>query len=163
MCYRYVQLRRNQSSGQRGIHISIDENPVRSPILQHILKELQELRKEVQELTQVIRPDRQFVETMLRRRGFSVVKYAPIERLVLPPDCSQETEGEFYRLMKKYSFRIKIDHYPVIPWSLILIIWIASKSDPLFCVLEEYITFRVERPNVMLTNFCCLDRTFINW
>jgi hypothetical protein len=75
-------------------------------ILQHILKELQELRKEVQELTQVIRPDRQFVETMLRRRGFSIVKYAPIERLVLPPNCSQETEGEFYRLMKKYSFRI---------------------------------------------------------
>jgi len=75
-------------------------------ILQHILRELQELRKELQELKHFIRPGRQFVEAMLRRRGFSVVKYAPAEHLVLPPNCSKETEYEFYRLMKKYSFRI---------------------------------------------------------
>lgn len=75
-------------------------------ILQHILKELQELREDVQKLQQLLRSDQQFVEAMLRRRGFSIVKYAPPERLVLPSDCSQDTEAEFYRLMKKYSFRI---------------------------------------------------------
>lgn len=75
-------------------------------ILQQILEEFQELRKEMQELKQFLHPDQQFVEAMLRRRGFSIVKYAPPERLVLPLDCSKDAEDEFYRLMKKYSFRI---------------------------------------------------------
>jgi hypothetical protein len=74
--------------------------------LQLILSELQKLRKELHELRQLLFPDQQFVEAMLRRRGFLVVKYTPTEHLVLPPDCSKDTEDEFYRLMKKYSFRI---------------------------------------------------------
>lgn len=74
--------------------------------LQQILSELHRLREELQELKQFVLPGQQIVEAMLRRRGFSTVKHTPREDLVLPPGCSKEAEDEFYRLMKKYSFRI---------------------------------------------------------
>jgi hypothetical protein len=75
-------------------------------ILHQILSELQTLRKELQELKQSLHSDQQVVEAMLRRRGFSVMKYTSPEHLILPQECSKDIETEFYRLMTKYSFRI---------------------------------------------------------
>jgi hypothetical protein len=74
--------------------------------LQHILSELQHVREELGELRQASCPDQRSVEVMLRRRGFSVLPYTSPEHLILPKNCSKETENEFYRLLKKYSFRI---------------------------------------------------------
>ena len=74
--------------------------------LQHILSELQHFREELGELRQASCPDQRCVEAMLRRRGFSVLQDTSPEHLILPPNCSKETENEFYRLLKKYSFRI---------------------------------------------------------
>ncbi len=74
--------------------------------LQNILAELQEVRRQIQDLKNSRKSNRRIIESMLRRRGVNGIKYTSPDHIVLPEDCSQETEDTFYHLMKKYSFRI---------------------------------------------------------
>ncbi|MBD3305230.1 hypothetical protein GF339_02665, partial [candidate division KSB3 bacterium] len=70
------------------------------------LLELRKMRQELHDLKQTRPSARRHIELMLRRRGIKTIKYTPLDRLVLPEDCSPATTERFYQLMKKYSFRI---------------------------------------------------------
>lgn len=48
------------------------------------------------------------VDAMLKRRGFELISANPKEKLVFPPDWDEAFEGELYKMLKKYSFRIFI-------------------------------------------------------
>lgn len=76
------------------------------PLHHDTLDELQTIVQELHQIKRRLGSDHQRLEMMLRRRGFREIKYASAHHCVLPQECSAATQDTFYRLMKKYSFRI---------------------------------------------------------
>lgn len=48
------------------------------------------------------------VITMLKRRGFKMLSFNPMEHLIFQPDLDKSFEESMYEILKKYSFRIFI-------------------------------------------------------
>lgn len=77
------------------------------PALAQMQAEIHALRQEVEVLRRdAALSNQKQLAYMLRRRGVTVIKHTPHQRLILPLDYSPATADELYRLMKKYSFRI---------------------------------------------------------
>ena len=78
-----------------------------------IIKEIRELKKRIQHLSGEIESiktgflgDPFSVEGMLRMRGIKVFRKNPTDRLFFPPDLPAVHQSRFYRMMKRYSFRL---------------------------------------------------------
>jgi len=78
-----------------------------------IIKEIWELKKRIQHFSREIESiktgflDAPFsVEGMLRMRGIKVFRKNPTDRLFFPPDLPAIHQSRFYRMMKRYSFRL---------------------------------------------------------
>jgi len=81
--------------------------------LEEVLREVQSLKRKVQHLTQEIQSikavfleDPSPVERMLKMRGIKIFRKNPGDRLFFPSDLSPSQKGQFFEMMKKYSFRI---------------------------------------------------------
>ena len=81
--------------------------------IEEILREIQSLKKKVQRLTKEIESikavsieDPSPVERKLKMRGMKVFRKNPTDRLFFPPDLSPFQKSRFYKVMKKYSFRL---------------------------------------------------------
>jgi hypothetical protein len=81
--------------------------------LKEILKEIRELRKRVQHLSKEFESikvgsleDPFSVEGMLKMRGIKVFRKNPTDRLFFPPEMPVIYKSRFYKIMKRYSFRL---------------------------------------------------------
>jgi hypothetical protein len=81
--------------------------------LQEALREIQSLKKKVRSLTQEIESikaasieDPSPVEKMLKTRGINVFRKNSTDRLFFHPGLSPLYKIRFYKMMKKYSFRL---------------------------------------------------------
>ena len=81
--------------------------------LQEALREIQSLKKKIRSLTKEVEcikaaslEDPSPVEKMLKARGIEVFRKNSTDRLFFPPDLSPFYKIRFYKMMKKYSFRI---------------------------------------------------------
>ncbi len=81
--------------------------------MEEALREIRSLKEEIQSLTREIESlrkasieDAASVEGLLRTRGLRIFRKDPTEHLFFPPDLSLEERDRFFKLMKKYSFRL---------------------------------------------------------
>jgi hypothetical protein len=81
--------------------------------LKDVLKEIRALSKRVQRLSKEIESikagsleDPFSVEGMLRMRGIEVFRKNPTDRLFFPPEMPLIYKSRFYKIMKRYSFRL---------------------------------------------------------
>jgi hypothetical protein len=81
--------------------------------LQEAFREIQSLKKKVRSLTREIESIRRVsiegsspVEDLLRMRGIRIFRKNPVDRLFFPSDLSVSNQARFYKMMKKYSFRL---------------------------------------------------------
>lgn len=68
------------------------------------MSEIGRLKEEIKRLRKVIRSYPPALETLLKRRGFHIYKKEPSDNLVVPASAS--TRSQFYKKLKKYSFRL---------------------------------------------------------
>ena len=74
--------------------------------VQFLKKKVQRLTKEIQSIKAVFLEDPSPVERMLKMRGIKLFRKNPRDRLFFPPDLSPSQKGQFFEMMKKYSFRL---------------------------------------------------------
>lgn len=81
--------------------------------IQEILRDIQLLKKKVKHLSKEIESikaasleDTSSVERILRMRRIQVFRKNPTERLFFPPDFLPSYKTRFYKMMKRYSFRL---------------------------------------------------------
>ncbi|MFZ2445205.1 MAG: hypothetical protein WAW37_02515 [Syntrophobacteraceae bacterium] len=68
--------------------------------------EIAELKGEVQRLSTLSGEAGRPIEMLLRQRGLPVIAHGGQSQLVFPPHISTGRLGNFYRLMRRYSFRL---------------------------------------------------------
>jgi hypothetical protein len=75
-------------------------------------KEMEDLRARLSRLEQAVaglkRECQHPVEVLLSQHGFPILSHGDRSLLLLPPELSADREERFYRLMRRYSFRLFI-------------------------------------------------------
>ncbi|HSB04292.1 MAG TPA: hypothetical protein VLK23_03795 [Thermodesulfobacteriota bacterium] len=75
--------------------------------LQSLKKKVRQLSREIASLKVVSLKNHPYaVEDLLKMRGLKVFRRDPIDRLFFPPGLSLPYKTRFYKMMKKYSFRL---------------------------------------------------------
>lgn len=69
-------------------------------------REIERLKQKVFRLEHRLARQDATVVSILKQRGFNLIRYNPDRGLIFPPSVTAEVEGHFYRLMRRYSFRL---------------------------------------------------------
>jgi len=67
------------------------------------LDELTQLRAEIKRLRKALNQQTPDLNTLLKRRGFTIYKKEPPDALLIP---AKKYQGNYYRMLHKYSFRL---------------------------------------------------------
>lgn len=71
-----------------------------------LIREIQRLEKKVHRLEERLNQKNRTVFSVLKQRGFQLIRSNPTGGLLLPGNAGAEVEGRFYDLMRRYSFRL---------------------------------------------------------
>ncbi len=81
--------------------------------VQRLEEEVRQLQERLSDLTEAVRDLKAVafagahpVEALLAQRGYSVRAHSDSTRLLLPPNISHDGRDSFYKLLRRYSFRL---------------------------------------------------------